>query len=168
MGCKSGKVATANSWDTSILPRGQIREYPYTDGSASGPPVLGEGTVLVDISSESTRTVPDGMTLSADGESIYVAMFKYGATETADGEVRKYNRITGKHLETYTLEGAPRATCPLVVEDKGLYFTTAHEMDDSEIEAFLEKNPNSGGFGYVAKPGIQANKTAVLGLNQIG
>ena len=95
-------------------------------------------------------------------------MFNHAAAETTCGEVRKYDRITGQQLETYTLAGAPRATCPLIMQDRGLYFTTAHEVDDPEVERFLKYNPNSGGFGFVSIPGIAAANTPVLQLNQFG
>ena len=44
-------------------PAGQILEFPYKDGSPSGPPALGSGRVVVDISEQKSRSLPDGMVI---------------------------------------------------------------------------------------------------------
>lgn len=104
---------------------------------------LGEPETIVDVTD--LPSVPDGMTMTPDEQSIIVSFYNPNPAEY--GETRQYSLYNGELEFIWKTPGSPQATCPLLLEMEDgeikLIITTAVEHMPHERRSDA---PNAGGI----------------------
>lgn len=125
--CSNGKAVLSDDGDVVEFldidsPSRKIVRYRLHRRSAE----LSESETVVDFDGDAA--VPDGQTLTPDGKHLIVAMFRPEAA--SHGETRMYSVASGRLVRTWTTEGSPQNTCPVLVprgDRSELIITTAVE-----------------------------------------
>ncbi len=102
-------------------------------------------------------SVPDGMILSPDEQSIIISFYNPNAAEY--GETRQYSLFTGELERIWQTPGSPQATCPLLLEMPDgsikLIITTAVEHMPAERR---KHSRNAGGI-FIADTAFRSPPT---------
>jgi sugar lactone lactonase YvrE len=142
--CSNGKdVIDSGDGGLALIdidsPTRKVVRYPLDLETAT----LGEPTTVVDVSN--LESVPDGMTLTPDEQSLIVSFYNPNPAEF--GETRQFSLYDGSLEYIWKTPGSPQATCPLLLEMKDgsikLIVTTAVENMPAER---LADSPNAGGI----------------------
>ena len=118
--------------------------------------------VVVDLSND--PGVPDGMTMTLDGESIIVSLYNPNAAPF--GRTVQYSIATGKAEQEWQTIGSPQATCPQLIAWEGrvwLVITTAIEHMPTE----RRKDSPEAGFLFLAETDFAFDEDAYRRLTPL-
>lgn len=151
--CSNGKdVIDSGDGGLALIdidsPTRKVVRYPLDIDNAS----VGEPVTVVDVSD--LESVPDGMTMSPDEQSVIISFYNPNPAEF--GETRQYSLFDGSLEHIWKTPGSPQATCPLLLEMKDgsikLIITTAVEHMPADRQA---ESPNAGGL-FIAETSFRS------------